>query len=75
MSAINYFERVQDLVLTHHGTLDSSCSINWFRSASKELLRLKKEVTFLEYDGEYHAFYRDWTLSMQRTVKFLNQNL
>jgi len=75
MSAINYFERVQDPVLIHHGTLDSSCNINWSRSASKELLRLKKEVTFLEYDGEYHAFYRDWILSMQRTVKFLNQNL
>jgi dienelactone hydrolase len=75
ISAINFFDQVSEPVLIHHGTLDDSCNIDWSRRAAKELKAQGKDVTLLEYVGEYHAFYRDWTLSMQRTVKFLQQTL
>jgi uncharacterized protein len=75
ISAINFFGQVSEPVLIHHGTLDDSCDIEWSRRAAKELRAQGKDVTLLEYDGEYHAFYRDWTLSMRRTVEFLEQTL
>jgi dipeptidyl aminopeptidase/acylaminoacyl peptidase len=75
ISAINFFDQVTEPVLIHHGTLDDSCEIDWSRKATKELRAKGKDVTFNEYVGEYHAFYRDWTLSMQRTVDFLEKNL
>lgn len=71
ISALNYFNRIAEPVLIHHGTLDDSCNIEWSRRAVKELKAQAKSVTYYEYVGEYHAFYRDWTLSMRRTVEFL----
>lgn len=75
ISAINFFDQVTEPVLIHHGTLDDSCEINWSRRATKELEATGKDVTLIEYVGEYHAFYRDWTLSMRRTVDFLEKTL
>lgn len=75
ISAINYFDQVEEPVLIHHGTLDDSCEIDWSRRAAKELEAQGKDVTLIEYVGEYHAFYRDWTLSMERTVDFLKRTM
>ena len=75
ISAINFFDQVTEPVLIHHGTLDDSCEINWSRRAAKELKAKGKDVTLIEYVGEYHAFYRDWTLSMRRTVDFFEKTL
>lgn len=75
ISAINFFDQVNEPVLIHHGTLDDSCDINWSRRAAKELEAQGKDVTLLVYEGEYHAFYRDWMLSMERTVEFLQRTM
>lgn len=75
ISALNYFDQVAEPVLIHHGTLDESCEIDWSRRAAAELEAKGKDVTLIEYVGEYHAFYRDWTLSMERTVEFLKRTM
>jgi len=75
ISALNYFDQVAEPVLIHHGTLDDSCEIDWSRRAAAELEAQGKDVTLIEYVGEYHAFYRDWTLSMERTVEFLKRTM
>lgn len=75
ISAINFFDNVNEPVLIHHGTLDDSCNIEWSRRAAEELEAKNKDVTLIEYVGEYHAFYRDWTLSMERTSAFLSRTL
>jgi dienelactone hydrolase len=75
ISAVNFFDQVNEPVLIHHGTLDDSCNIEWSRRAATELKAQGKDVELIEYVGEYHAFYRDWTLSMQRTVKFFERTL
>ena len=75
ISALNYFDQVAEPVLIHHGTLDDSCEIDWSRRAAAELEAQGKDVTLIEYVGEYHAFYRDWTLSMERTVDFLRKTM
>ncbi len=75
MSAENYFDRVNDPIMIHHGTDDESCKIEWSQRAVNQLTELNKEVTFHIYEGEQHAFGPQWELSMQRSVEFLNKHL
>jgi dipeptidyl aminopeptidase/acylaminoacyl peptidase len=40
-----------------------------------ELERLRKDVTYVRYDGEGHAFSTSWAASMERTVAFLRRHV
>jgi dipeptidyl aminopeptidase/acylaminoacyl peptidase len=75
ISAENYFERIEDPILIHHGTNDQICKIAWSERAVAQMEALNKDVTFQIYEGEQHAFEPQWELSMQRSVKFFEQNL
>ena len=75
MSAENYFDRVDDPIMIHHGTNDESCKIEWSQRAVNQLTELNKDVIFHIYEGEQHAFGPQWELSMQRSVEFLNKRL
>jgi dipeptidyl aminopeptidase/acylaminoacyl peptidase len=75
ISAENYFDRVDDPIMIHHGTNDESCKIEWSQRANDQLVALGKDVTFHIYEGEQHAFGPQWELSMQRSVEFLNKYL
>lgn len=75
ISAENYFDRIEDPIMIHHGTNDESCKIEWSQRATDQMLALNKEVTFHIYEGEQHAFGPQWELSMQRSVEFLTKHL
>ncbi|MFC0626355.1 alpha/beta hydrolase family protein [Kribbella deserti] len=75
MSPVNFFDRVTEPVLIHHGDSDDTCPIAWSRAAHAALTRAGKRSALHVYPGEQHAFDRLWPLSMQRTVAFLRQNL
>ena len=75
ISAENFFDRVDDPIMIHHGTNDESCKIEWSQRANDQLIALGKDVTFHIYEGEQHAFGPQWELSMQRSVEFLLKNL
>lgn len=75
MSAENYFDRIDDPIMIHHGTNDESCKIEWSQKAVDRMTALNKDVTFHIYQGEQHAFGPQWELSMQRSVEFLNKHL
>ena len=75
ISAENFFDRVDDPIMIHHGTNDESCKIEWSQRANDQLVALGKDVTFHIYEGEQHAFGPQWELSMQRSVEFLLKNL
>ena len=75
ISAENFFDRVDDPIMIHHGTNDESCKIEWSQRANDQLVALGKDVTFHIYEGEQHAFGPQWELSMQRSVEFLTKNL
>jgi dipeptidyl aminopeptidase/acylaminoacyl peptidase len=75
ISAENYFERIEDPILIHHGTNDQICKIAWSERAVAQMEALNKDVTFQIYEGEQHAFEPQWELSMQRSVEFFEQNL
>lgn len=75
LSAVNFFDRVTEPILIHHGTADETCPIAWSRETVAALQRAGKQVTFDTYPGEHHAFGPQWPLSMRRTVTFLDARL
>lgn len=75
LSAVNFFGRVTEPLLIHHGTSDSTCPIAWSRETQRALRAAGKQVAFDTYPGEEHAFGPQWPLSMRRTVAFLDARL
>lgn len=75
LSARNFFGRVTEPLLIHHGTADDTCPIAWSRTTETALKAEGKSVLMYTYPGEHHAFGPDWPLSMRRTVSFLDNRL
>jgi dipeptidyl aminopeptidase/acylaminoacyl peptidase len=75
ISAENYFDKINDPIMIHHGTNDESCKIAWSERAAAQMEALGKDVTLHIYEGEQHAFGPQWELSMQRSVEFFKQHL
>ena len=74
VSAVNFFDRVTEPVLIHHGESDSTCPIAWSRTSLAALKAAGKNATLYTYPGEEHAFGPAWPTSMARTVSFLRQH-
>jgi dipeptidyl aminopeptidase/acylaminoacyl peptidase len=74
LSAVNFFDRVTEPVLIHHGESDSTCPIAWSRDSLAALKAAGKDATLYTYPGEEHAFGPAWPTSMARTVSFLKQH-
>jgi len=75
ISAENYFEKIDDPIMIHHGTNDESCKVAWSERAAAQMEALNKDVTLHIYEGEQHAFGPQWELSMQRSVEFFQKHL
>ena len=75
LSSRTYFDRIEAAVLMHHGTLDESCPYPWALATRDALRQAGVDVDFRSYAGEYHTFFRDWELSMRRTVDFLRTEM
>lgn len=75
LSSRTYFDRIEAAVMMHHGTLDESCPYPWAEATRDALRRAGVDLSFQSYDGEYHTFFRDWELSMERTVAFLRSEM
>jgi dipeptidyl aminopeptidase/acylaminoacyl peptidase len=74
LSAVNFFDRVTEPVLIHHGEADSTCPIAWSRKSLAALKAAGRNATLFTYPGEEHAFGPAWPTSMARTVSFLKRN-
>ncbi|TWD73126.1 prolyl oligopeptidase family protein [Kribbella amoyensis] len=74
LSAINFFGRVTEPLLIHHGASDSTCPIAWSRETLAALKSAGKDATMYTYPGEEHAFGPAWPTSMARTVSFLKRH-
>ena len=75
VSPYTYFDRITEPILVHHGTIDDTCPLRWTHRTVDELRRLGKDVRLRLYEGEGHTFYSDWTMSMRRSVAFLDEEL
>jgi dipeptidyl aminopeptidase/acylaminoacyl peptidase len=75
VSAVNYFDKVTEPLLILHGTEDESCDIKWSEVTTKALQDAGKEVEFIAYEGEKHAFSPRWEDSMKETIRFFETHL
>ena len=75
ISARTYFDQVTEPVLIHHGTLDDTCPLRWSRETARLMERDGVDVTLAEYEGEGHAFGPQFFASMERTGRYLRQQV
>jgi len=75
ISAINYFDKATEPLLILHGSADDTCDIAWSEAATKALQDAGKQVEFIQYEGEGHAFSPRWEDSMKETIRFFEANL
>jgi dienelactone hydrolase len=75
VSAINYFDKATEPLLILHGTADDTCDIAWSEAATKALQDAGKQVEFIQYEGEGHAFIPRWEDSMKETIRFFETHL
>ncbi len=75
VSAINYFDKATEPLLILHGTADDTCDIAWSEAAAKALQDAGKQVEFIQYEGEGHAFSPRWEDSMKETIRFFETHL
>jgi uncharacterized protein len=75
VSPVNFFDRITEPILIHHGTADESCPIEWSHRTLTALHQAGKHAELITYDGEPHAFEAAWPASMERTVAFFQQHL
>ena len=57
---MNFFDRVTEPLLIHHGESDSTCPIAWSRETLAALKAAGKDATMYTYPGEEHAFGPAW---------------
>ena len=75
VSAVNFFDRVSEPILLHHGTADESCPIVWSHRTLAALQRHDKDAKLFTYPGEPHAFVAAWPTSIRRTADFFDEHL
>ncbi|MEY2635349.1 MAG: hypothetical protein RIS75_1289 [Actinomycetota bacterium] len=75
ISPIYQLNTIQDPVLVHHGTADTTCPIEWTQAAVEVLNQSDQRVVFHVYKGEVHIFKKRWKLSMKRSVNFLKTEI
>lgn len=75
-SALYYFDRLTAPVQIHQGTADTVTPPRWAQATFNALTEAQKEVTYLSYEGQGHAFQdQHWTLFMERVTLFFDQYL
>jgi dipeptidyl aminopeptidase/acylaminoacyl peptidase len=75
VSPVNFFDRVTEPILLHHGTADESCPIEWSHRTLAALQRAHKDAKLFTYPGEPHAFGAAWPTSIRRTADFFDAHL
>lgn len=75
VSPVNFFDRITEPILIHHGTADDTCPIEWAYATRDALDEAGKDVTLEVYEGEQHAFDPQWQDSIELTAAFFDEHL
>ncbi len=75
VSPRNYFGRITEPVMVHHGTSDDTCPLQWSRDTVAAMEAAGVDVRLHLYEGEEHAFIPQWPMSMTRTTAFFRRHL
>ena len=74
-SAKNYLDKISRPVQIHQGTKDPDVPVDWSRDFATTLKNKNKDVTYFEYEGEGHVFYKLESLALERNLEFFNNHL
>ncbi len=75
LSPENFFGRITEPIMLHHGTADKEVPIAWSKESVDDLRVLKKSVTYHTYKGQPHEFTSSWGTVMSRTAAFFKERL
>ncbi len=75
LSSKTYLDDISDPVLLFQGSNDKDVPKEWADGLAAELERLKKDFTYVEYQGEGHEFGPQWGDFMAKTSAFFKQHL
>ncbi|MEZ0578694.1 alpha/beta hydrolase family protein [Nocardioides sp. MH1] len=75
ISPRTYFDRVTEPVLINHGTADETCPLRWSRETARLLHEAGDRATLAVYPGEGHSFGARFDSSMERSERFLADQL
>ncbi len=75
LSSLSYLKNITSPVLLFQGTKDADVPPAWSDFLDAALKELKKNITYVSYDGEKHEFIPKWEDFMRRTAAFLREHL
>lgn len=75
LSPQEFFSRIAEPVMLHHGTADESVPLEWSEASVADLKGLGKDITFHTYNGQPHEFTSSWGTVMQRTTEFFKKHV
>ena len=73
ISANAFLSDISGPVQLHHGTADESVPVEFSRTLTEQLKTIGKPVELYEYDGDDHNISGNFSLAIQRSVKFFDQ--
>jgi dipeptidyl aminopeptidase/acylaminoacyl peptidase len=75
ISANNYLAEISGPLQLHHGTSDSSVPVEFSQNLYQQMLQSGLPVEYYEYPGDNHNLSNYFSLAMERTLVFFEQNL
>ena len=75
LSPDSYLQDIQVPVLLFQGDKDKDVPYEWADYLNQRLTDLKRDITYVQYEGEGHEFSFMWTDFMQKTAEFFTEHL
>lgn len=75
VSSRPYLDAITEPLMIAHGTSDDTCPIRWSEATVRALRSAGRQVEYVTYRGEQHAFGPQWPRSMRRTTAFFDRHV
>jgi dienelactone hydrolase len=75
LSSRTLLSKIASPLLLFQGTKDKDVPLEWSKDLATRLVKLKKDIAYIEYEGEAHEFGPQWTNFMATTAAFFRREL
>lgn len=75
ISANHYLAEISGPLQLHHGTADTTVPIEFSQNLYQQMLQAGVPVEYYEYPDDNHNLSNNFSLAMERTLAFFEQNL
>lgn len=74
-SLTNYLDKIKAPILLNQGTADDAVPLSWSDLLDKNLKKLNKDVTYINYAGADHNMNPKWNEAIQNALLFYKKNI